>query len=169
MKYQMRKIENIINILALPLITTLLTFLLIFSFLYSTFNTAIFITVMSGIYLIKATIYRYKLKKNGRTYTEYPHNFYHLLSLFNMSNVDLNIITDLSKNKIDKKDVMNEFSSVYSRNRINYYLLEKIVSTIFYTIKNPYAKPRFNHIYGKVSDILTKSLQDININIKSRA
>lgn len=167
MKYQMRKIENIINILALPLITTLLTFLLIFSFLYNAFNTAIFITVMCGIYLIKATIYRYKLKKNGRTYTEHPHSFYHLLSLFNMSNVDLNIITNLSNNKIDKKDVMNEFSSVYSRNRINYYLLEKIVSAIFYTTKNPYAKPRFNHIYGKVSDILTKSLQDINIKYRA--
>lgn len=167
MKYQMEKIENIINILALPLVTALLAFLLIFSFLYNAFNTAIFIWVMCSIYLIKATVYRYKLKKNGRTYTNYPHNFYHLLSLFSMSNVDLNIIANLSKNKIDKKDVMNEFSSVYSRNRINYYLLEKIVNAIFYTVKNPYAKPRFNHIYGKVFDILTKSLQDINIKSKA--
>ena len=163
----MEKIENIINLLALPLVTTLLTFSLTFSFLYSAFNTAIFIVVMCSIYLIKYTIYRYKLKKNGKTYTNYPYNFYHLLSLFNMSNVDLNIIANLSKNKIDKKDVINEFSSVYSRSRINYYLLEKIVSTIFYTIKNPYTKPSYNHIYGKVSDILTKSLQDINIKTKA--
>ena len=166
MKYQMEKIENIINLLALPLVTTLLTFLLIFSFLYNAFNTAIFIWAMCSIYLIKATVYRYKLKKAGKFYTSYPHNFYHLLSLFNMGNVDLYIITTLSKNKIDKKDVMDKFSNVYSRNRINYYLLEKIVNVIFYTIKNPYYKPRYIHIYGKVYGILTKTLQDINI--KSR-